>query len=183
MLAQGKGRYAPPGHSKKMLLPGRSYKSLGGKKAETHWRAPPRGCPVRNRGEGPGKLGTGTRAATRPAPSNDRLLENSSRVVSQNPQRPLSRVAGYCNPDSATAHDRTFREKDELEYNPLAGFERMGEFCSKKRTKGRKPDALKVTVQQRSALFRGLRGVNQIDIHSLVAHVRGDVGSHVPVKP
>jgi hypothetical protein len=42
---------------------------------------------------------------------------------------------GLLEPSFATARDRTFREKDGLEYISKAGNGQTDEFCSKNRTK------------------------------------------------
>ena len=65
----------------------------------------------------------------------DSISERSNSVLSQDPQLMLEPVRGLLEPSFATARDRTFREKDGLEYTSEGEMEQIGEFCSKKRTK------------------------------------------------
>lgn len=75
-------------------------------------------------------------------------------------------------PSSATARDRTFREKDGLEYNPMAEVRTSRRILFQKTNK---PEVL--------SLLRGLNGIDQVDIDRLVAHVRRYMGCDVPIEP
>ena len=74
-------------------------------------------------------------------------------------------------PSCATALDRTFREKDESDYNPMVIQAAEEEFCSKKRTKSK---GLR--------LFGSFGNVDEVNIDRFVSHVCGDVRSDIPIE-